>query len=91
MVTIEVACRYCSQTDGVRKHGTGRAGFPRYYCTECAKTFQLNYRYNGHKPGTKEKIIEMAMNGSGVRDTTRVLQVGINTVISVLKNSRQSK
>lgn len=31
----------------------------------------------------------MAMNGSGVRDTMRVLKVGINTVIRTLKNSHQ--
>ncbi|WP_422615358.1 transposase-like zinc-binding domain-containing protein [Photorhabdus khanii] len=26
----------------VRKHGTGKVGFPRYYCKDCRKTFQLN-------------------------------------------------
>jgi len=29
----------------------------------------------------------MAMNGSGIRDTARVLGVGKNTVISTLKKS----
>ncbi|QTL39800.1 IS1 family transposase [Xenorhabdus budapestensis] len=84
-VKIEVVCRYCGQTEPVRKHGTGKAGFPRYYCKDCRKTFQLNYRYNGHKPDMKEKIVDMAMNGSGVRDTGRVLGVGINTVIPHFK------
>ncbi|MDC9603964.1 IS1-like element transposase [Xenorhabdus griffiniae] len=65
----------------IRKHGTGKAGFPRYYCKDCQKTFQLHYRYNGHKPSMKEKVIGMAMNGSGVRDTGRVLGIGINAVI----------
>ena len=37
--------------------------------------------------GTAEKIIEMALNGSGVRGTSRVLKVSINTVISHPKNS----
>ncbi|OAT31255.1 VgrG family protein [Buttiauxella brennerae ATCC 51605] len=36
----------------------------------------------------KEQIVEMAFNGSGVRDTARVLKIGINTVIRALKNSR---
>ncbi|WP_086109606.1 IS1-like element transposase [Xenorhabdus vietnamensis] len=40
---------------------------------DCHDTFQLNYRYNGHELDTKGKIIDMAMNGSGVRDTGRVL------------------
>ncbi|MBE5202484.1 hypothetical protein IG605_015265 [Pectobacterium quasiaquaticum] len=42
-VTIDVACRYCQQTEPVRKHGTGKAGFPRYSCQHCRRTFQINY------------------------------------------------
>ncbi|MDE9590596.1 IS1-like element transposase, partial [Xenorhabdus bovienii] len=60
-------------------------------CKDCQRTFQLNYRYNGHKPGMKEKIVDMAINGSGVRDTGRVLGLGINTVMRTLKNARQNK
>jgi transposase-like protein len=33
----------------------------------------------------------MAFNGSGVRDTARVLKIGINTIIRTLKNSRQGE
>ena len=39
----------------------------------------------------KEQIVEMAINGSGVRNTTRVLKVGINTVIRTLKKSLNPK
>ncbi|WP_436286821.1 IS1/IS1595 family N-terminal zinc-binding domain-containing protein [Xenorhabdus poinarii] len=42
-VTIVVICRHCSQTEPVRKHGTDKAGFPRYYCKNCQKTFQLSW------------------------------------------------
>jgi transposase-like protein len=38
------------------------------------------------KPGVKDKIIEMAMNSSGVRDAGRVLKVAYNTVLRTLKN-----
>ena len=38
-------------------------------------------------PGVVDKIVEMAMNGSGVRDTSRVLGISVNTVIAHLKNS----
>ncbi|MDR0613121.1 MAG: hypothetical protein LBG45_06530, partial [Dysgonamonadaceae bacterium] len=37
--------------------------------------------------GTKEKIIEMTLNGSGVRDTGRVLKISRDTVCSVLKKN----
>ncbi|CAK2060907.1 hypothetical protein VCRA2118O41_380020 [Vibrio crassostreae] len=33
----------------------------------------------------------MAMNSSGVRETSRVLKVGHNTVLRTLKNSRRNK
>lgn len=33
----------------------------------------------------------MAFNGAGVRDTSRTLKIGLNTVIRALKNSRHEK
>ncbi len=37
------------------------------------------------------KIVDIAFNGAGVRDTARVLKIGINTVLRALKNSPQGK
>ena len=91
MATIEVNCRFCNQTKSVRKHGTGSAGFQRFRCLDCKRTFQLDYAYEANKPGVKEKIVEMAMNSSGVRETGRVLNIGYNTVLRTLKNSLQGK
>ena len=42
---------------------------------------------NGYLPEVKQKIGDMAMNGSGIRDTARVLDVSPTTVISELKKS----
>ncbi len=39
--------------------------------------------------GTGERLL--AMNSSGVRETSRVLKVGYNTVLRTLKNSHQGK
>ncbi len=56
---------------------------------ECAhKTFQLEYKNNASRPGMKEKMVEMVMNGSGTRDTGRVLKVSKDTVTAVLKNQK---
>ena len=33
----------------------------------------LEYSSKAYEAGVKEKIVEMAINGSGIRDTTRVL------------------
>lgn len=80
---IEIKCRYCDLNE-VSKHGI-QSGQQRYRCKSCGRSFQLDYRYNARKKGVKEQIIKMAQNGSGVRDTSRVLQVSVNTVIDCLK------
>lgn len=90
MATIVVKCRYCG-SELVYKHGYARSGEPRYRCRECQRSFQLTYRYEGNKPDTPEKIVDMAMNGAGVRDTSRVLGVSITTVIAHLKKIRTRK
>ena len=43
------------------------------------------------KLGVKDKIVDMAMNSSGLRDTGRVLEAGDNTVLRTLENSTQGK
>nr|AKN39890.1 Mobile element protein [Vibrio tasmaniensis] len=67
------------------------SGFQRFRCLECKRSFQLDYAYEAYKPKVKEQIIDMAMNSSGVRETSRVLKVGYNTVLRTLKNSRRNK
>jgi transposase-like protein len=48
----------------------------------------LAYRYKACEPGIKERVVEMSISGSGIRDTARVLKINKNTVISTLKKSR---
>ncbi|OLQ80600.1 transposase [Photobacterium damselae subsp. piscicida] len=91
MATIDVKCRFCNQAEQVRKYGTNPRGAQRYRCFDCNRTFLLDYAYEACKPGVKEKIVDMAMNSSGVRETGRVLKVGYNTVLRTLKNAHRSK
>ena len=44
----------------------------------------LEYRYRGWMSDLRRQILDMAINGSGVRDTGRVLQVAKGTVISTI-------
>jgi len=39
----------------------------------------------GRTPEAKAKIIDMVMNGSGIRDTARVMKVSPTTVIEEIK------
>ena len=87
MAKVEVKCRYCNKADRVVKAGYSISNKQRYQCNSCNKYFQFEYINNACKPGVKDQIVEMAINGSGVRDTMRVLKVGINTVIRTLKKT----
>ena len=90
MVTISVLCRYCNKPEAVRRKGVSTTGHQRYQCETCKRSFQLEYNKQAYQPGMKEKVIDMALNGSGIRDTARVLKVHMNTVMSTLKKKRKS-
>jgi transposase-like protein len=86
----EISCAYCGSNDLV-KNGRSGNGTQRWRCNKCKKTFRLAYRYNARKQGVKEKIIELTLNSSGVRDIERVLKVHRDTVTSTLKKNAKSE
>ena len=72
----------------ITKHGKTAEGKRRYKCrnSECTRhSFVLEYSYHGYLPTVKQQICDMAMNGSGIRDTARVLKISPTTVIEELK------
>ena len=88
MVTITVSCRYCDNQEAVRRKGVSPNGHQRYKCEACQRSFQLDYAKRAYQPGIKEQVIDMALNGSGIRDTARVLKINMNTVMSTLKKKQ---
>jgi insertion element IS1 protein InsB len=87
MVLIPVLCPHC-QSDQVIRGGKTKAGQQRYKCQnpDCPNySFQLDLIYKGRSPEVKEQIIDMALNGSGIRDTARVLKISTTTVLNELK------
>jgi transposase-like protein len=91
MVLIAVTCPYC-QTDQIAKRGKTDTGKQRYRCQNpnCPhQSFLLNPAYKGRLPEIKMQIIDMALNGSGIRDTARVLGISTDTVISELKKKNR--
>ena len=92
MVTIPVQCPYCQSTE-VIKAGTQATGAQRYQCQnrQCARRiFLLQYQDRGRVPEVRRQVVDMAMNGSGVRDTARVLRISLTTGIAILKKSRRA-
>jgi transposase len=85
MVLESILCRYC-KSDEVVRYGTQNS-LPRLRCKACGRTFKTEYVYRACEPGVKDQIIDMAVNGSGVRDTARVLGIGKGTVLAALKKS----
>ncbi len=86
----ELHCPHCPSNDLV-KNGKSENATQRWRCNKCKKGFRLDYRYNARKQGMKEKIIELTLNSSGVRDIERVLKVHRDTVTSVLKKNAKNK
>jgi insertion element IS1 protein InsB len=92
MVTIPVQCPHCHSTEVIKagKHATGSQ---RYQCQngQCARRiFLLQYQDRGRVPEVRRQVVDMALNGSGVRDTARVLRISPTTVIAILKKSRRA-
>jgi len=87
MVWKLVVCPYC-HGDQVVKRGKTDAGKQRYRCQNEEydhQSFLLDPADKGRLPEIKQQVIEMRLNGSGIRATARVLQISTATVIQELK------
>ena len=92
MVLAPVKCPVCGSIDVV-KHGKASNGKQRFLCRDMTcqcQTFIQDYSEKGRLPEVKQQIIDMALNGSGVRDTSRVLGISTTTVINELKKKNRS-
>ncbi len=82
-----IHCPNCHDTELV-KFGKTRQGKQRFQCCSVTcegRTFILDHSYWGRSREVKQQIIDMAMNGSGIRDTARVLHISPSTVTNELK------
>ena len=89
MAVVAVQCSECGSREVV-KYGRQANGEQRYRCNNlsCARRiFLLQYHNTGRLPAVKQQMVDMALNGSGIRDTARVLRISPTTVIAVLKKS----
>jgi IS1 family transposase len=74
----------------VIKAGKQANGAQRYQCQneQCERRiFLLQYQDRGRAPEVRRQVVDMALNGSGIRDTARVLRISPTTVIAVLKKT----
>ena len=88
--TTALHCSHCQSNDLV-KNGKSSNGTQKWQCNSCKKHFRIDYRYKAWQVGTKEKIIEMTLNSSGVRDIGRLLHISKDTVCAVLKKNAKNE
>ncbi len=89
-VLVALRCPHCQSSEVVR-HGKSSNGKEGCRCLEAEcpyQTFSLNLAYPGRNRQVKQQIVEMILNGSGVRDIARVLRVSTSTVMRELKKTR---
>jgi insertion element IS1 protein InsB len=90
VAVVEVQCPECGSR-GVVKYGRQANGAQRFRCNnlDCERRiFLLQYQNKGRLPEIKRQMVDMALNGSGIRDTARVLRVSPTTVLTTLKKRR---
>ena len=71
MAKIDICCPNC-QTNRIVKYSLTGEGKQRFRCNNAScnkRTFIVDYTHKGWLPEVKKKIVDMALNGSGVRDT----------------------
>ena len=91
MAVVPVQCPQC-QGLHVVKYGKQANGAQRYRCnnSDCSRRiFLLQYHDTGRLPEIKQRIVDLTLNGCGVRDIVRVLRVSSATVIGTLKKRLQ--
>jgi transposase-like protein len=91
MVVEAIRCPHCAGVDVVH-YGRTATGKQRFRChnAHCkGGTFIREYAYQGRLPAVKRQIVEMSLNGSGLRDLSRVLHISPTTVIQELKKRRR--
>ena len=92
MVSVPVQCPHCQSIE-VIKAGKQPNGSQRYQCQNdrCdRRIFLLQYQHRGRALEIRRQVIAMAINGSGIRDTARVLRISPTTVIAILKKNRSA-
>jgi transposase-like protein len=85
MVFEAVVCKQCGRTQQVQRFGKTSRGTQRYRGGDCHRTFVAYYTHKACDPAVQTQLTQMAINGSGIRDTARVLHISRNTVSNQLK------
>ena len=76
-------CRYC--IGRCVKAGVRRNGVQKFRCRGCRKYQQREYQHNAYTLSTDKSIVQLLIEGVGIRGIARVLRISITTVINRIK------
>ncbi|MDQ3179051.1 MAG: IS1 family transposase [Acidobacteriota bacterium] len=79
-----ITCPACSSLN-IKKNGINKRTKQRYRCNDCGKQFILKYAYRAYLKHIRELVVPMCLNGSGIRDTARVLRISATTVMKLIR------
>ncbi|CAM1348703.1 IS1 family transposase [Tenacibaculum ascidiaceicola] len=83
-------CTKCNSSNSIRKGLQNNK--QRFYCKNCKKYFQSDYRYQAYKSETNDFIKKLLKEGCEVRSISRILNISSKTVLSrILKVSKKVK
>lgn len=84
-----VSCPKCRSLAVIKNGRTAKAK-QRFRCKRCLRHFILDYDYQGWRPDRRSLIVPMTLNGSGIRDISRVLSISVNTVLKTIRQDAAS-
>lgn len=79
-----ISCPKCGSL-AIKKNGRSKQFKQRYRCKWCLRQFITDYSYQGWRPEVRRQVVPMTLNGSGIRDISRVLSVSINTGLKTIR------
>lgn len=77
-------CPHCYSQKIVKNGKTG-TGKQQYVCRCCGKRALDYYTYKAYRSLTNEVIIRLTKEGCGIRSISRLLKIGVNTVLRRIK------
>src|SRR5689334_14866762 len=83
-----MTCLHCSSFN-LKKNGKTRNKKQKYRCLDCSRQFITDYSYQGCRPFIRSLILKMTLNGSGIRDISRVLSISTNTVLKLIRQAAE--
>jgi IS1 family transposase/transposase-like protein len=84
----EFTCPRCSSLN-VKKNGITAQQKQRYRCKDCERQFITDYTYHAYKAGVRSLVLPLTINGSGIRDISRVLCLSTNTVLRLIRQAAE--